>query len=166
MILQRAAINLSKDLSKGKRDMLDLWNKSQPFYLAEVSKFYAELVATQEFFNALTKSDNEANRAVMLDLFRLYVLTRMQATLVEFRSGNYLTTEKAEWVKDLIIKTCHNLKPHIISICDAVSPREELIGTPLAAPDGDLYGQFMKVVYQAPGVYDRPSWWKLVHENN
>jgi hypothetical protein len=52
-------MTLASNLQKGKKAMIDVWNKSQPFLLADAAKHYGELVCAQQFYEGLKKAETK-----------------------------------------------------------------------------------------------------------
>jgi acyl-CoA oxidase len=42
-------------------------------------------------------------------------------------------------VRELIIELCFKLKNEAVGIIDSLAPPEQIIGSPFAAEDGDIY---------------------------
>lgn len=56
------------------------------------------------------------------------------------------------------------LKREAISLVDAISPPDFIVNSPLGMSDGRIYDHLKSVIYQTPGTFERPTWWReLTH---
>lgn len=68
-------------------------------------------------------------------------------------------------IKEIILDLVKELKNEAVGIIDAIAPPEEIIGSPLAAANGDIYNKFLNTVMTAPGCFEKVKWWREIHGN-
>jgi len=63
-------------------------------------------------------------------------------------------------LREGILNLCRELKPEAVSLVDAISPPDFVLNSVLGASDGKVYQHLEVAMSQAPGCFEKPSWWK------
>ncbi|KAH9111702.1 hypothetical protein LEN26_010049, partial [Aphanomyces euteiches] len=75
-------------------------NKNSLHYLTQASLAHAESIVLSCFYEGVVGVQDTKVRVVLLQLFQLYALWRIQANLGEFRLSNYLSSAQGAWVDE------------------------------------------------------------------
>ena len=92
-------------------------------------------------------------------LFQIFALSRIIADIGTWRMNDYLSSEHAEMIMEILPTKYDALKRHVAKITDSFYPPEELMDSFLAPDDGDLYGSIVNRIMTAPNCFERhPDW--------
>ena len=59
------------------------------------------------------------------------------------------------------------IKNESISLIDAIAYPDFINNSPLGVSDGEIYKHLQSSIYQDPGVFERPQWYKdIVHNES
>lgn len=59
-----------------------------------------------------------------------------------------------------ILNILPELSKEAVSLVDAIAPPDFILNSPLGMADGRVYDHLKSVIYQTPGTFERPTWWK------
>lgn len=68
----------------------------------------------------------------------------------------------ARLYKQGVLKLLAQLKDEAVALVDTVAPTDFVINSPLGMSDGRMYKHLHTSLNQAPGTFERVSWWRDV----
>jgi acyl-CoA oxidase len=116
----------------------DAWNDSQTFYLQTMAKAFGELHAFNCFRAKLDNLTESPTKKVMTEFLILFALVQLERDMVYLRENDFISTESCDLIRNEILELNNNLKDHVVTICDAISIPDEILGSPLGHSDGKV----------------------------
>ncbi len=79
--------------------------------------------------------------------------------------GGFVTTPASvSLYKEGVLNILSKFKDDAISLVDAIAHTDFITDSPLGKSDGEVYRHLQSQLFQSPGVFERPEWWKdMVH---
>ncbi|KAG9408604.1 hypothetical protein AC1031_020457 [Aphanomyces cochlioides] len=114
-------------------------NKKSLHYLTQASLAHAESIVLSCFYDGVVGVQDTKVRAVLLQLFQLYGLWRIQANLGEFRLSNYLSSAQGAWVDEQVLALLKVVRPNAISLVDGFDFSDFELNSTIGRYDGDIY---------------------------
>ncbi|CAK4143177.1 unnamed protein product [Aphanomyces euteiches] len=114
-------------------------DKKSIHYLTQPSLAHAESIVLSCFYDGVVSVQDTKVRAVLLQLFQLYALWRIQANLGEFRLSNYLSSAKGAWVDEQVLVLLKVVRPNAISLVDGFDFSDFELNSTIGRYDGDIY---------------------------
>jgi hypothetical protein len=68
----------------------------------------------------------------------LFALVQLERDMVYLRENDFISSESCDLIRNEILELNNNLKDHAVTICDAISPPDEVLGSPLGHSDGKV----------------------------
>lgn len=157
-LIQKSVAKLQEHALVAK-DVFDAWNKTQVYYLQDVSIAYGELVLSELFFEKVEKTHAVCPKTaeVMRLLQLLYVLTKLEKSVILLTEG-HMTSDQFYMIREKIIELCDELGEASIKIIDAIANPDFFLRSALGVENGQIYARYMDLVEKAQGVYAKPSW--------
>jgi len=164
LLLQRTAWELSAKLQE--QHPIEAWNDTQVFFMHDLARAYGELVMVKEFSLAAAKivGPNEDTVECMQLLFRLFSLTRINASMALWLESGYFSGDHAHMVRRQIKATLGALKRHVVALTYALPPSEDIYDSMIAPRDGDLYNSIVNRVFTAPNAFNRSKHWQELYQ--
>jgi acyl-CoA oxidase len=105
---------------------------------------HSESILIENFYNAVFVGEpnaplDDAARAVMRDLFRLFALTTIDTKSTEFVLSGALDLIKLSTLTAAIQRLMAGIRPHAVRLVDAWSVPDYLLDSALGKQDGDVY---------------------------
>lgn len=105
---------------------------------------HSESILIENFYNAVFVGQpnpplEDATRAVMKDLFRLFALTTIDSKSTEFVLSGALDLAKLSTLTTAIQHLMAAIRPHAVRLVDAWSVPDYLLDSALGKKDGDVY---------------------------
>ncbi|KAG9408606.1 hypothetical protein AC1031_020459 [Aphanomyces cochlioides] len=113
--------------------------KKSIHYLTQASSAHAESIVLSCFYDGVVGVQDTKVRAVLLQLFQLYALWRVQANLGEFRLSNYLSGAQGAWVDEQVLALLKVVRPNAISLVDGFDFSDFELNSTIGRYDGDIY---------------------------
>lgn len=163
-LLMRRSMHRLRENSGKYSDLLETWNNTQVFHLHTLACAFGEMVLTEEFAKvaAATLPQDAATGALLLRLFELYVLTKVNSDLGTFREGDYLSSDQGLLVQDSVLDLCQELGDSAVRLIDAIAVPDQLIGSAFSVSSGKMYAEYTKLVERAEDCYEKPKWVGLI----
>ncbi|KAK9729818.1 Acyl-CoA oxidase [Popillia japonica] len=136
-------------------------NNFQVYRAGPLSRIYGEYLALRHYWKRIHDVNTDQNLMPVLEnLASMYGLSSLDKHLIYFYQGNFASgPDLITCIKEGILKLCCALKPHIVSIVDALAPPDFVVNSVLGKADGKLYQHLQTEFFQNPGGMSRPSWW-------
>jgi len=120
----------------------DAWNDTQTFYLQSMAKSFGELHAFNCFKAKLENFTESPTKKVLREFMILFALVQLERDMVYLRENDFISSESCDLIRNEILELNNVLKDHAVSICDAISPPDEVLGSPLGHSDGKVFNYF------------------------
>lgn len=114
------------------------WNQTQSFYLQSMTKAFGELYSFNCLKEKLENYTETPTKKVLTDILVLFALTQIERDLVYFRENDFISSENCDMIRNEILDINESLMDHVVSIIDAISPPDEILGSPLGHSDGKV----------------------------
>jgi len=160
---QRATLKLQEYMGESE-GMFDAWNKTQPFYLPEAAKAYADIYVFGHFKKLTKRCADKPTKKVLESLAHLWTLYRIEQDYHIYKEVDFISKEQIGWVRSAIVDLCRVIKDEANALIDVFGITDEMLGSPLGAQDGDVYNRFINHLYSVPGTFERPSYWKEIRK--
>lgn len=146
-----------------KVNPFDAWNQTQSFYIQTMAKAFGELHSFNCFRQKLdTLNDNNTKKALK-EFLVLFALVQLERDIGYLRENDFISSENCDMIRNEILDLNESLKDHAILVCDAISPPDEVLGSPLGHSDGKIFDRYLSKVFTHPGTYERAKWWEILH---
>lgn len=119
------------------------WNKSQIYYLKNMSIAYGDLFILKENIKEINNSNYNKDAIKSLKLMAcLWSLNNIYENIGDFLG--YFSKENLNDIKDLIMELCLEIKDKCISIIDAVCVPDEILNSPIGMKNKEIYSTFLE----------------------
>lgn len=158
-----------QQLQSSGQTQFDVRNNSQVFYAIPLATAYGQRSVFNAFFQHVQKLDASPEKEVLLKLVSLYganlIVKNYQGAIY---GGNFVDSgfNATELLQNGILEILPVLKKEAISLVDAIAPPDFIINSPLGMSDGKIYDHLKSVIYQTPGTFERPTWWRDMVERD
>ncbi|CRL08031.1 CLUMA_CG020967, isoform A [Clunio marinus] len=152
-----------KQLQASGQSQFDIRNNSQVFYAINLAKAYGHRSLFEVFYQKVQSLTPSPERDVLSKLLSLYganvIVNNYIGTLYE---GSFVEMglNVCEILQSGILGILPILKLEAVTLVDAIAPPDFIINSPLGMSDGRIYDHLKSVIYQTPGTFERPEWWK------
>ncbi|KAI4460919.1 electron transport oxidoreductase [Holotrichia oblita] len=115
-------------------------NNFQVYRAGPLSRIYGEYLALRHYWKRIHDTNIDPNlMSVLENLASMYGLSSLDKHLIYFYEGNFASgPDLIACVKEGILKLCCALKPHIVSIVDALAPPDFVVNSVLGKADGKV----------------------------
>ena len=137
ILLMKSVGRLAEKIGDKKRPF-DAWNETQSFYLQTMTKSFGELHAFNCFRAKLENFTDSPTKQVLTKFMILFALVQLERDAVYLRENDFVSSENCDMIRNEILELNNFLKDHIVTLCDAISPPDEIIGSPLGHSDGKV----------------------------
>ncbi|XP_067620286.1 peroxisomal acyl-coenzyme A oxidase 3 isoform X2 [Eurosta solidaginis] len=158
-----ASVRYCEKLSKQGQNAFETRNNMQVFKAQQLSIIYGQRTiyyVFQRFVNDLPTSKEKNVLFKLLSFFGAHLITKHIGTF--YQGGYFEDKAHALLYQEGILNLLPSLKNEAISLVDAIAPTDFIINSPLGMSDGNIYQHLQAAIVQAPGVFERPSWWRDV----
>lgn len=152
-----------RQLQSTGQSQFDVRNNSQVFNAINLATAYGQRAIFQSFYEHIQKLEQSPEKAVLMKLLSLYganlIVKNYIGTIYE---GGFAQAgvNAGELLQNGILDVLPVLKKEAVSLVDAIAPPDFIIDSPLGKSDGRVYDHLKSVIYQTPGTFDRPTWWR------
>ncbi|XP_062545312.1 peroxisomal acyl-coenzyme A oxidase 3 [Armigeres subalbatus] len=146
---------------KGKSSF-DARNESQSFYARTLSMVYGERALIYVADKFLANLEEGSEKIVLQRLISLCGANLVLKYSGIFYQGGYFaqTPNAMNLLQQGVLDLLPLIKTDAISLVDAIAPPDFLLNSPLGMSDGEVYKHMESAIMQAPGVLERPKWWR------
>lgn len=159
-LIQVSAKQFQQNITAQNGDLFAAWNHSQLYGARDASFAYLVVYMARVFQERINSISCKNTQVVLHKLLELFLLDNILEDMVIFTEHNYFSGEQIRAMRARIQDLLDELKDETMGIIDAVADPEELIGSPFACKDGDMYKRFLAEVYTYDKCFERPTWWK------
>ncbi|XP_017476850.1 PREDICTED: peroxisomal acyl-coenzyme A oxidase 3 isoform X2 [Rhagoletis zephyria] len=158
-----ATVRRFESLKKQGQNAFETRNNIQVFYAQQLSVVYAQRTiyfVFHRFVNDLPPSNEKKVLTQLLSFYGAHLVT--QHIGIYYQGGYFRDNTQAEHYQQGILDLLPVLKNEAISLVDAIAPTDFILNSPLGMSDGNIYQHLQRSIVQAPGVFERPVWWRDV----
>lgn len=161
-LLEKSYARVQQLQSTGQ-SQFDVRNNSQVFNAINLAIAYGQRSIFNAFYRQLQTIQESPEKNVLTKLLSLYganlIVKNYLGTIYE---GGFVQsgTNAGEILQNGILNILPELKKEAVSLVDAIAPPDFIIDSPLGKSDGRIYDHLKSVIYQTPGTFERPEWWK------
>jgi len=137
LLLQKSVGRLAEKIGT-KKSPFEAWNDTQVFYLQNMARSWGELYSFNCSKNKIDTITDSPTKKVLVKLLCLYALVSIEKDLVYLRENDFIGSEACDMIRNEILDLNDHLKDHVVTIIDAISPPDEIIGAPLGNSDGKV----------------------------
>ncbi|XP_073986322.1 peroxisomal acyl-coenzyme A oxidase 3-like isoform X2 [Rhodnius prolixus] len=160
-LIQKTYTIYQSNVSRGL-DEFTVKNNTQVYAGRTLGIVYSEHFLLQKFVE-FAESQSGQIRNVLITLSSLLGSWLIERHMNLFFEGGYCSNnELVEYIQRGVIELCSTLKDEAVSLVDAISPPDFIINSPLGYADGNVYKHLEASLYQSPGTFNKPDWWKMV----
>ncbi|KAL9923819.1 acyl-CoA oxidase 3 isoform 1-T1 [Glossina fuscipes fuscipes] len=141
-------------------------NEMQVFNAQTLAIVYGERTLYYAFFNFVHELPECAEKHVLQKLLSLFGCNLIVKHAGLFYMGGYFETQKLDLYHQAILLLLHEIKPEAVSLVDAIAPPDFVLNSSLGMSDGNVYQHLQNFIMSAPGVFERPDWWREVIYNS
>uniref|UniRef100_W8BZ96 Acyl-coenzyme A oxidase n=1 Tax=Ceratitis capitata TaxID=7213 RepID=W8BZ96_CERCA len=152
-----------ESLKKEGQDAFETRNNIQVFNAQQLSIVYAQRTIYYIFHRFLDTAAPSNERNVLRKLLSFYGADLITKHIGIFYQGGYFEDRAhADLYQQGILDLLPVLKNEAVSLVDAIAPTDFVLNSPLGMSDGNIYQHLQAAIVQAPGVFERPHWWRDV----
>uniref|UniRef100_A0A0A1XQ08 Acyl-coenzyme A oxidase n=1 Tax=Zeugodacus cucurbitae TaxID=28588 RepID=A0A0A1XQ08_ZEUCU len=152
-----------ESLRKQGQNAFETRNNIQVFNAQQLSIIYAQRTIYYVFHRFVNDLPPSNERNVLATLLSFYGADLVTKHIGSFYQGGYFQHKaQAELYHEGILTLLPVLKNEAITLIDAIAPTDFILNSPLGMSDGNIYQHLQRAIVQAPGVFERPSWWRDV----
>lgn len=166
--LLKATFKKVNSISQNGIDAFTAKNESQTYFARSLSLAFVEHYILEKFWGNLTSTSANHEKAdrsiknVLEKCFLLYGLWSLEKHLgTLYMAGYFRHEDSGIHLRETILQLCRELKPDAVSLVDAIAPPDFVLNSVLGASDGKVYQHLEVAMSEAPGCYEKPSWWGL-----
>ncbi|KAF0692312.1 Aste57867_16601 [Aphanomyces stellatus] len=113
--------------------------KTSLHHLTQASLAHAESIVLSCFYQGVMAVSDPKLQAVLLQLWQLYGLWRIQANLGEFRLDDYLSSSQGTWSQDQLLELLRVVRPNAVALVDGFGFSDFELNSAIGRYDGDIY---------------------------
>ncbi|KAF0692311.1 Aste57867_16600 [Aphanomyces stellatus] len=113
--------------------------KTSLHHLTQASLAHAESIVLSCFYQGVMAVPDPKLQAVLLQLWQLYGLWRIQANLGEFRLDDYLSSSQGAWSQDQLLELLRVVRPNAVALVDGFGISDFELNSAIGRYDGDIY---------------------------
>ena len=164
-LVQRSIVKL-QDTVQHSSDSLEGWNESQVHYLQNLGFAYGDLFFADLFLRKCkeVRAACQETSAMLMRLYELFTLGKIEEDLNTFRDNDYISTEQAWVIKETVVALTREVGESAVRLIDAVAFPDQMVGSVLGNSDGQIYRHMCEAVEQGPGVTDKPAYLELLQQ--
>lgn len=138
-------------------------NNSQVFHAIDLAIAYGNRTLFHAFYRRVQLIETSDEKIVLTKLMSLFganlIVKNYLGLIYEggFVQGNI---NVGDILQSGILKILPELANEAVSLVDAIAPPDFIVDSPLGMADGRIYDHLKSVIYQTPGTFERPTWWK------
>lgn len=149
--------------SKKKLSAFKIRNEIQVFHANTLAICYAQLNVFRVFLEFVNKLSDSNEKNALQELLVLYGSNLIIKNAGIFYEGSYFKNERQiELYKNLVLNLLEKIKLNAISLVDSIAYPDHIINSFLGCSDGEVYKKLESTLFNAPGTFTRPEWWKDV----
>ncbi len=137
LLLQKSVGRLAEKIGS-KKSPFEAWNDTQVYYLQNMARAWGELYTFNCFKDKINSITDSPTKKVLVKLLCLFALVQLERDLVYIRENDFISSEACDFIRNEILDLNEHLKDHVVTIMDAISPPDEIIGAPLGHSDGKV----------------------------
>lgn len=163
LLLHQSLLKLQENTAEAT-DMIDAWNKTQVYYIQEMSKSYGEYIMMTEFLKDVQKLESQDLHTgnVIRKLWLLYSIGLIEKSLISYI--DIFNAGHVKIVRESMTKLCDELAYDSLKIVDALAAPDLNHGSVLGVSDGQIYKAMIGQVEKSKKVYDKPDWLPVLQE--
>eukprot|EP01015_Nassula_variabilis_P022894 TRINITY_DN4235_c0_g1_i6.p1 TRINITY_DN4235_c0_g1~~TRINITY_DN4235_c0_g1_i6.p1 ORF type:complete len:202 (+),score=70.64 TRINITY_DN4235_c0_g1_i6:3-608(+) len=159
VLAHSSTMKLQQNMSKYGNNF-DAWNASLQYYFKPLGLAYGDCYCAGEFERVINSTQDPSLKAIFIQMLQLWAFEIIEKDQHVFSQMNFLKEIHFKVIREKIQELCYSLSREAYKILDIIAIPDEILGAPIGLSNGEMYKNFMNVVRQAPGCYERPSWWK------
>ena len=165
LLVQRSIIKLQETVQKAS-DSLEGWNETQVHYLQNLGFAYGDLFFADLFLRKCreVKAACQETSAMLMRLYELFVLGKIEDDLCTFRDNDYITTDQAWVIKETVVSLTREVGESAVRLIDAVAFPDQVVGSVLGNSDGQMYRHMAEAVERSPNVTGKPHYMELLQQ--
>lgn len=109
---------------------MGVWNKSQTFYGKKMSFLYSDIFYIKVFTKKIDSLPSGPLKEISENCLRLWIC-------FDLEKERWASVEERKLLREMVSDLCNWLTPRSVSLVEACSAPEELIGSPFADKDND-----------------------------
>ncbi|XP_016946144.1 peroxisomal acyl-coenzyme A oxidase 3 isoform X7 [Drosophila biarmipes] len=139
-------------------------NNIQVFYAQKLSIIYGERTIYHVFYKFVSCLHDSVEKKVLEQLLSFYGAHLITKYASVFYRGGYFreNSHELKLYEKGILGLLSDLKDEAIALVDAIAPTDFILNSPLGVSDGNVYQHLQRAIVSAPGVFERPHWWRDV----
>ena len=153
------SINKLQENAGKTESVTEAWNKTQSFYLNDLSKVFTEYLMAKELFSFAKGVTLKCEKTgeVVEKIAKLFILGIVERNLPGIVELGYEASVVSR-VRDNLVRLCEDVGEVSVNVVDALLPGDRTLGSVIGAADGQVYKRMVNAVEGAPEVYDSPYW--------
>ncbi|ALC37996.1 CG9527 [Drosophila busckii] len=158
-----ASVQRFDQLQRDGKDAFETRNNIQVFAAQKLSIIYAERTTYYIFYKFVTELPASNEKRLLLQVLSFYganLVTKHSS--IFYQGGFFSNNSHLELYQQGILQLLPVLKDQAIALVDAIAPTDFILNSPLGMSDGNVYQHLQRTIISAPGVYERPQWWRDV----
>lgn len=125
--------------------------------------FHSKRTIFESSLKHISALEDTPEKKVLERILSLYggnLLLRHIGSLYE--GGYVVGSQPAQLIKQGILENLQVLKNDSVALVDAIAPSDFVLNSPLGMSDGEVYKHLQNVLWQTPGTFERPEWWRNI----
>ncbi|XP_013101539.2 peroxisomal acyl-coenzyme A oxidase 3 [Stomoxys calcitrans] len=144
-------------------DGFETRNNMQVFNAQTLSIVFAQRTIYAIFHKFVMDQPQSNEKNVLLKILAMYGCSLIIKHGAIFYQGGYFRQNgQLKLYHQVVLDLLPVLKDEAISLVDAIAPTDFILNSPLGMSDGNIYLHIQRSVMSAPGVFERPEWWREV----
>lgn len=157
-LLLRKSVEKLALLAVTEKQPLNMWNKSQSFYIQNLGKTYTEIYIYDCFKKIVDKCQDKNTKIMLFKFLKLYSLTIFENDFGLLRHNDFISSEAPFIIREEILSLCNDLKNELIGILDVISPPDFILNSAFGLSDGKMIeNYFNKIMNYNSWSKDRPD---------
>ncbi|KAM7352384.1 acyl-CoA oxidase 3 isoform 2-T2 [Cochliomyia hominivorax] len=138
-------------------------NNMQVFNAQPLAIIYGQRSIYYVFYKFVMNLAESNEKQALLKLLCLYGANLITKHVGIFYQGGYFhNNEQIVLYQEAILELLPQIKNEAVPLVDAIAPTDFILNSPLGMSDGNVYLHLQRSVLSAPGVFERPDWWREV----
>uniref|UniRef100_A0A336KIS8 Acyl-coenzyme A oxidase n=1 Tax=Culicoides sonorensis TaxID=179676 RepID=A0A336KIS8_CULSO len=148
-------------LQGGKLSPFDVRNNIQVFHANTLAMCYAQRNIYKVFYDFVNELSCSNEKEALQDLLILYGSNLIVKNSGLFYQGSYFRDQiEIELYENLILQLLEKIKTNAICLVDSITYPDHIINSCLGYSDGNVYKHLESSLFNSPGTFGRPTWWK------
>ena len=152
-----AGLSIEKLRENATSNFIESWNRTQVFYLQNLSKAFGELEMARAFWSYTPEATNPTTQVFKTCWF-VFCLVSIHENMSLYLEQQCLAAPQVRLVENALNKLIDEVAAVSVRLFDVIGIKDFLHGSVLGREDGQVYAELIRRTEADPECYKKASW--------